>query len=332
MSVTDHSRPRGLDRRDFVSASLGALVVAAIPLAARGRRTVVKRTLPIMGTLAEVTVVHRDPRYAEHAIDVAYDALRDVERRMTRFRPDSEIGQVNNAAHLAPVAVSVESMFVVDAALRWARASDGAFDPAIGRVVELWDVAHRHEPPPSVSVRRLAGRSLYHKVDTGIDAGRPSIFFTDDDVHLDLGAIAKGYGIDRAIEALRAIGVAHALIDVGGEVAAIGGSAPGEPWRVGIASPEDPVTVRRTLELTDGAIATSGDYEQFFRWRGFKYHHLMDPDTAAPRVAAERSVTVGATTCMDADAAATAVFGMERLKAQNLLDRCSPGAQLIDVA
>jgi thiamine biosynthesis lipoprotein len=315
-----------------MAAGIGALVVAAVPIAARRRRTVVKRTLPIMGTMAEFTIVHRDPRYAQRAIDAAYRALQDVERRMTRFRGDSEIGRVNAAAHIAPIVVSAGTRYVVDAALRWARASGGAFDPAIGRVVELWDIAHRHEPPPDASVRRLASRGLHRKVETGVEGRQPVLFFTDEDVHLDLGAIAKGYGVDRAIEAMRALGVEHALIDVGGEVAAIGGSAPGEPWQVGIASPDDPREVRYVVELTDGAIATSGDYEQFFRWRGRRYHHLMDPDTAAPRLTALHSVSVSASTCMDADAAATAIYGMPFEKAQQVLDRCTFGARVIDVA
>jgi thiamine biosynthesis lipoprotein len=332
MSATNRPARAGLGRREFVAAGIGVLVVAAIPVAARRRRVVVKRTLPVMGTLAEFTVIHRDARYADGAIDAAYAALQAVERRMTRFRADSDIGRANAAAHIAPVAVSAETMFVVDAALRWARASNGTFDPAIGRVVELWDVVHRHEPPPDASVRRLAARSFYHTVEVGAEGKQPSIFFTDDDVHLDLSAIAKGYGIDRAIETLRGLGVEHALVDVGGEVSAIGGSAAGEPWRVGIASPDDPRHVRQTVELTDGALATSGDYEQFFRWRGQRYHHLMNPETAAPRVTPIHSVSVTASSCMDADAAATAVFGMARDEAQHLLDRRSPGAQLIDVA
>ncbi|MFN8583137.1 MAG: FAD:protein FMN transferase [Gemmatimonadaceae bacterium] len=320
-----------LGRREFVAASAGALVVAAIPAATR-RRTAVKRTIPVMGTLAEFTVVHRDERIAEAAIDRAVAALRDVERRMTRFRNDSEVGQANLGAHLAPVAVSAETHAVVAAGVRWAEASAGAFDPAIGRVVELWDVAHAHEPPRSEAVHRLARRHFYRKIQLGTERGRPSIFFADQDVHLDLGAIAKGYGVDRAIDALRAAGIANGLVDVGGEVAAIGGASGDEPWRIGIADPADPRVVRATVELTDGAIATSGDYEQFFRWRGHRYHHLMDPDTAAPRETPMHSVTIRAGCCMDADAAATATYGMTRGDAQRLLDRMSPGAQVIDMA
>lgn len=321
-----------LGRREFVAVGVGALVVGAIPAAAIRRRQVVKRTMPVMGTLAEFTVVHRDARYAERAIDAAQRALADVERRMTRFRADSEIGRANATAHFTPVKVSMDTMLVVDAALRWARASHGAFDPAIGRVVELWDVMHRHEPPPTLAVRRLAGRRLFEKIEVGTDGSQPSIFFTQDDVHLDLGAIAKGYGVDRGMDAMRAAGVEHALIDVGGEIVAIGGPAPDEPWRIGIADPGDPRVLRQTVELTDGAIATSGDYEQFFRWRGRRYHHLMDPETAAPRDTPMHSVSIRAETCMDADAAATAVYGMTQRDGQQVLDRRSPGAQVIDMA
>lgn len=321
-----------LARREFVALGVGALVVGAIPAAIIRRRQVVKRTMPVMGTLAEFTVLHRDTQHAELAIDAAQAALVGVERKMTRFRTDSDVGRANAGAHLAPVAVSGATMYVVEAALRWAQASSGTFEPAIGRVVELWDVMHRHEPPPEVSVRRLAGRSFYHKVEIGTERLQPSIFFTDDDVHLDLGAIAKGYGVDCAIDALRGMGVKHALVDVGGEVAAIGGVSPDEPWQIGIASPDDPRVMRRTVELTDGAIATSGDYEQFFRWRGRRYHHLMDPETAAPRDTPMHSVSIRAETCMDADAAATAVFGMTQAAGQQVLDRRSPGAQVLDMA
>ena len=104
--------------------------------------------------------------------------------------------------------------------------------------------------------------------------------YDDRDIHLDLGAIAKGYGIDRAIDALRARGIAHAIVTVGGDLYALGGSPEGEPWKVGIRDPHDLSAVwpaRSTC--ADRAVTTSGDYERFFRYRGVRYHHLMDPVT-----------------------------------------------------
>lgn len=101
-------------------------------------------------------------------------------------------------------------------ALQWARPSEGAFDPAIGRVVELWDVTHRHAPPPDQGVRRLAGRQLYRAAELGLERGQHAVRFATDDVHLDLGGIAKGYGVDRAVDALCDHGIHNALVNAGG--------------------------------------------------------------------------------------------------------------------
>ena len=319
-------------RREVLALGLGAFVVAAIPMAARRRASLIKRTLPVMGSFAEVTVVHRDARYAEAAIDAALGELVRVDRTMSRFRADSDIGRANLAAATRPVAITPDTQTVIASALDWARASHGAFDPAIGRVVELWDVVHRREPPPEPRVRKLAARHFHRHVELGTEHGTPVVFFRDPDIHLDLGAIAKGYGVDLAGDALRRWGITQALIDVGGEIIAIGGAPDGNPWRVGIQSPDDDRSLLGEFDLADAAVATSGDYEQFFRFRGIRYHHLMDPEFAAPRRTPEHSITTIAGRCMDADAAATAAYGMSLDDATRLLARQAPGARVLTIA
>jgi FAD:protein FMN transferase len=315
-------------RREFIAVGIGAFVVAAVPISARFRRRTVRRMLPVMGTIAEITVIADDYRGGEHAIDAAFAELTGVERTMSRFLPASDVGRANALAFHQPVAVSGPTRDVLDAALRWAHASDGAFDPAIGRVVELWDVNHRREPPPDAPVRRLAARHLFHGVELGMEKGKPAVAFRSPDIHLDLGGIAKGYGVDRASDALRALGVRDALINVGGDLVAMGMAPDDAPWHVGIQSPVDPDELLGVLDVSDRAVATSGDYVQFFRFRGVRYHHLMDPATARPRQTSEHSVTVEAETCMNADAAATAVFGMSATDARALLASRMPGARL----
>lgn len=327
--MTHHQSPRGPARREFVAFGIGAFVVASVPLARRSGPRVTRRTLPIMGTFADIAVIHRDVRHAEGAIDAAFGELRRVEATMSRFRPDSEIGTVNRLAAHAPVRVGAETFGVVEAALAWARASDGAFDPAIGRVVELWDVTRRNTPPESAPLARLAGRRLFEEVRLATERGRHVIALGDPDIHLDLGGIAKGYAVDRAVEALRAWGVRDAIVNVGGDLYALGSAPGGAPWRVGVQSPDDPGTIVRTLELADRAVATSGDYAQCFRYRGVRYHHLMDPDTAAPRSASEHSITVEAASCIEADAAATALFGMGAVRARALLQGRAPDARIV---
>jgi thiamine biosynthesis lipoprotein len=196
-------------------------------------------------------------------------------------------------------------------------------------VSELWDVLNRHEPPAGERVQRLAARGFWRKVDVAVHAGAPRVRFDDPDLHLDLGAIAKGYGVDRATDALRARGVEHAIVTVGGDLFALGNSPEGEPWTVGIRSPHDRHALAATLRVSDRAVATSGDYERFFRWRGMRYHHLIDPATAAPRCTPFHSATVLASRCMDADAASTSVFGLPRDAALVIARRLDASVEVI---
>jgi thiamine biosynthesis lipoprotein len=195
--------------------------------------------------------------------------------------------------------------------------------------VKLWDVGSRTEPPPDDAVRRLAGRGFYRALDLGTRRGEPVISFTDPDVELDLGGIAKGYGVDRAVEALQRAGVTQALVNVGGDLYALGNAEDGGPWRIGIRSPEEPGRLAGELEVRDAAVATSGDYLQFFQHGGRRYHHLLDPVTGAPRLTAVHSLTIQATTCLVADAAATALYGMPRARAERVLHAHAPDARLV---
>jgi thiamine biosynthesis lipoprotein len=317
------------DRRRFLALGAGIFVVSMVPVALARRNTLARRTVPLMGTIAEVQVAHRDVRVAEDAIDAALYELDLVERTMSRFRADSDIGRANAGAARDAVAVTPATALVVRTALEWAERSDGRFDPALGSVSGLWDVLNRHEPPPAERVTPLAHRGFWRKVDVGTLGGSPVLRYSDRDVQLDLGAIAKGYGIDRAISALRARGIEHAIVTVGGDLYALGGSPDGGDWEVGIRDPYDLAALAGTMRVRDRAVATSGDYERFFKWRGMRYHHLMDPATAAPRITPVHSVTVTAHRAIDADAASTSVFGLGRDAALAAVRRAIPDADAI---
>lgn len=327
MSTTQQT-PAGLTRRGFVSLGIGALVVGSFPLALWRRRQVARRSMPVMGTIADVVVLHRSTTIAQAAIDAALAELRRVERLMTRFSTESDIGRANRASIAAPIVVSPDTALVVGEALRWAGASNGAYDPAVGTAVELWDVTNRQEPPEAARVAALAGRHLYHAIEVGSFRGEAVLVRRDADARFDLGGIAKGYGVDRAIAVLREWGITGAVVDVGGDLYALGGPD-GDGWRVGIQSPDSATEVARVFSLCDGAVATSGTYAQFFRHRERRYHHLLDPKTAAPRSTSVRSFTVHADSCMHADVAATACFGMSDADAAVTLGRCEPGARVV---
>jgi thiamine biosynthesis lipoprotein len=327
MSMT--SERRGPSRREFVAFGVGAFAVAALPLVERRRARVVRRSLPVMGTIAELAVVHNDERFAHAAMDAAMDELRRVERTMTRFTATSDIGRANSGATGAPVVVGAETALVVSEALRWADATAGAYDPAIGGAVTLWDVTHRHEPPPSDRVTRLAGRALYRTIEVDAHHGASVLRYHDDDASLDLGAIAKGYGVDCAVRVLREQGIRSALVDVGGDLYALGAAPDGEAWRVGIQDPNDDRGLIGTVDVSDAALATSGTYIRFFRYRGHRFHHLLDPVTGAPRETQVQSFTIQADSCMHADVAATALYGMPEQRAARVLARCAPSASVV---
>ena len=328
MSSTDRQASAGPTRRQMIALGIGVFAVTAVPFLRARRARLVRRSVPLMGTLAEVGVVHEHPVYAHAAIDAAFDALREVERLMTRFAPESDVGRANRFAARDAVAVAPATAGVLAAAVDWAVASEGRFDPCLARVTDLWDVTRRTAPPPVARIRPFAGRHLYRALD--LDRGpTPRVRLTDPDAAIDLGGIAKGYGVDRAVEALRGWGVDRGLVNVGGDLYALGSSEDGDPWQVGIRSPTDPDQVAGAVPVADAAIATSGDYEQYFSAGGQRYHHLLDPETAAPRRSAAHSVTVRAATCLAADAAATAVFGLDAAAARRMLRR--RGAEVLRI-
>ena len=322
----------GLSRRDFVAAGLGAFAVAALAPTALGgrRRRLVRRSIPVMGTVAEIAVVTDGDRAgAQAAIDAAFDELRRVDRTMTRYSDRSDVGRANLHAARRPVGVEPSTAHVIERALNWAEASGGVFDPCLAGAVALWDVKHRSEPPPRHMVRQWADRGLHRDLELDRTGDRPRVRYTDPDVGLDLGGIAKGYGVDRAAGALRDHGVRDALVNAGGDLYALGRSPDGDAWKVGVRSPADPTRIVSTVRLEDRGVATSGDYEQYFAHDGRRYHHLLDPRTGTPRRTRIHSTTVSAESCLDADAAATAAFGADPADARRLLATVDPGADLI---
>jgi thiamine biosynthesis lipoprotein len=329
MNETERPERSFPSRREFVALGVGAFVVATLPAAVRRRRALIRRTVPVMGTFAEFAVLHRDERYAQAAIDAAIGELRFVDRTMTWFSHDSDVGRANLKAAAGPVVVSKETARVLESSLLWAKASEGAFDPCLGKAVALWDVGHRHAPPAAGRVKRLAGRDLYKALELGSRRGEPVVLYHDPDVAIDLGGIAKGYAVDRAAEALRSYGIYNAVVNVGGDLYALGISEDDDPWKIGIRDPDNPDAIVGTVEASDCAIATSGDYLQYFTYHGRRYHHMLDPESGAPKRSTMRSVTVMADNCMAADAAGTAVFGMDPASAHRVLSAGDRRARLV---
>lgn len=246
-------------------------------------------------------------------------ALRDVNREMSHYQPDSELFRFNLHSSPAPFRVSAPLAEVLRFSLDLHRHSGGAFDPTLGALINLWGFGPAGPPtaiPTTADVARaqaLCGAGhLAVSPQNEIQKDLPGL-------QINLGAVAKGYGVDQAARVLAAAGVSNFMVEIGGEIVARGRNADGEPWRIGIDCPAPGLLpgeqLARQLRVSDLAVATSGDYRNFIEdAAGRVFCHILDPATGFPVTHALASVTVIAANGMIADALATTLFvlGPER--------------------
>lgn len=239
-----------------------------------------KQQAYVFGTLVEVSVASAPPETAQAAL-AAVLARFDALHRQLHAWEDSELSRLNAAlARSEPVTVSPALATLLADARAYALASEGRFDPAIGRLVALWGFhgTPRTQPPTSVEIDALV-RAAPRMADLVIDG--TTVSSPNPALQIDLGGYAKGHALDEAAQILRARGIEHALVNIGGNVLALG-RAGHRPWRVGIQHPREAGTLA-VVELADGeAIGTSGDYQRYFESNGVRYSHLIDPATGRP--------------------------------------------------
>jgi thiamine biosynthesis lipoprotein len=223
-----------------------------------------------------------------------------VDRGLSTWREDAELARFNRQADLGPFLFSPESRRVIAAALDLARETGGAFDPTVAPLVGLWGFgAQAADTPPTVAeleqaLRRVGWRHLEWR-----EGGRLARRVAG--VQLDLSAIAKGYAVDAIVAELARDRPIGALVELGGEVRALGAKPGGAPWRVGIDDPAAP----------GSRIATSGDYRRVRVIEGRRRTHVVDPRSGRPVEQKVASASVTAPTCMEADAVATALMVLE---------------------
>ena len=246
--------------------------------------------------------------------------LAKVDASLSPFNKQSVITAVNQNQN-----VKLNDMFldVYQLAMNISKETDGAFDITVAPLVNAWGFGFKNGIEPTKeqvdSLMQIIG---YKKVT--LDGGK--IRKTDDRIMLDCSAIAKGYGTDVVARLLQSRGVKNYMIEIGGEIVTSGVNPDGKPWRVGISKPTDDPTgngngVQNIVNITDKAMATSGNYRNFYYKGGKKYAHTIDPKTGYPVQHSILSATVFAKSCAVADAYATSFMVMGIEKAQQLLDR-----------
>jgi len=244
-----------------------------------------------------------------------FAAVDAVDRRMSTFRADSELSRLNRHASDAPFALSPALADVLGRAQSVSAASGGAFDVTIGPLVNAWGFGPeaRAGVPGPEAIARLRARVNWRSL--ALDARGGNLAKARPDAYADLSGIAQGYGADRIAAALEARGFGDYLVDVSGEVRARGVNADGVAWRIGIERPGGGArALHYVVPLANRALATSGDYRNYFEHDGRRYSHEIDPRTGAPVAHRLASVSVVHPDCALADAWATALFvlGPER--------------------
>ena len=252
-------------------------------------------------------------------LDKAIKRIEEIENRMSVTIQGSDVSRINSNAGKQPVKVHDDTFAVIKKALEYAEKSNGAFDITIYPIVKLWGITSEHPRVPTESeIQDKLELVDYRNV--VIDEEEKTVYLKEPGMGIDLGAIAKGYAADEVARILKKEGVVHALINMGGNVVAMGGKPNGQPWRIGVQDPRAEGARRHiaVIEVMDGSVVSSGDYERYivdvYKKTGKRYHHIFDPSTGYPANSGLMATTVVAPYSIDADALSTIVFimGAER--------------------
>jgi thiamine biosynthesis lipoprotein len=262
-----------------------------------------------MATKFEVAIPFGSHPFAQAAAEDALDLIDDLEDQLTVFRDHSEVSQLNARASAGPVATERHLFDLLGFCAGLTRETDGAFDIATGSLIKAWGFYRREGrvPAPAERTAAMAKTGMRHVI---LDERTRSVKFRVPGVEFNLGAVGKGYALDRAAELLRTKwGVRSALLHGGGSSILAIGHPPGNPrgWPVGLAHPWDEDASLGTVWLRDRALGTSAATFQHFVYNGRKLGHLLDPRTGWP-AEGTASASVTAPTAAEADAMSTALF------------------------
>ena len=251
-------------------------------------------------------------------IDGCADICKKYDKMFSRTNEESEIYKINNAKGKA-VEVSEETITIINKGIYYSKMSKGAFDITIGSVSELWDFkSENHKIPSKTKIRNAKSHVNYHN----ILINENTVQLADSKTKIDVGALAKGYIADRLKEYLLENDVKHALINLGGNVLAVGTKADGTEFNIGIQKPFDetgnPIT---SVKIADRSVVTTGIYQRYFEKNGNLYHHILDPNTGRPCENNLTSVSIITDSSLTADALSTTCFLLGYEKGMHLINQ-----------
>lgn len=266
-------------------------------------------TREMMGTRIHIELWAEDERIANTAIETAMQEIQRIDWLMNPLNLDSELYKINQQATIKPLLISDELYWIIAKSLYFSKISDGAFDISFSSIGQHYDY-RKGTRPSAEEIAKLRGAINYSAII--LDPADKTVFLAEAGMHLDLGGIAKGYAVDRAIMLLAEAGISSAIVTAGGDSRILGEHGE-RPWYIGIKHPRKEQENAVMIPLSDTAISTSGDYERFYIEGGVRFHHILSPGTGMPADSVQ-SVSILAPNAVDSDALSTTVFvlGVER--------------------
>jgi thiamine biosynthesis lipoprotein len=272
-----------------------------------------------MGSQLKLSAWTTNERDTELAFEQVFREFDRLEALLSVWKDGSDVVRMNQNAGITPVAVSRDTIEVLRTAHEASELTRGKFDITFGALSDIWRFDHDQDnvvPDRQLIETRLT-RIDYRAVQ--VDGTAATAFITRPNMRVHLGGIGKGYAIDRAIALLRQQKLTDFMIQSGGDLY-VAGSNGGTPWKLGIADPRGAHEPFATLEMRDGTLSTSGDYERSFMKDGVRYHHLLDPDFGEPARGC-RSVTIVTNRAVMADVLSTGVFIMGPDEGMKLIEQ-----------
>ena len=269
----------------------------------------VNRIIKLMGNRFEFTVIAENDRDGNDAIDAAILEVRRIENLLTTFNDFSQTSLINENAGIKPVQVDAEVFKLIQRSIRISTLTDGAFDITYGSIDKrLWNFDQNMTSLPDKETALLSVQLINYQ-NVVLDSKRSTVYLKNRGMRIGFGGIGKGYAADQAKQILQQSNINSGIVNAGGDLITWGSQLSGQPWTVGIADPAQTDRPFSALQISNMAIATSGNYEKYVTIGGKRYSHTIDPKTGLP-TSGVKSVTIICPSAELADALATPVVVM----------------------
>ncbi len=305
----------------YILVVLIVILILAVSILRKNQSIEIKYTQLLMGTVVDITLYGNDEQLLKLASDAGFAEIKRLEALMSHYKEDSDVSRINRYAGKNTVTVSPETIEVIETAKKISEISSGAFDITMGVFGKAWRFTKDDNagpiPPAKKDVEPLLTLIDYKQII--IDKITGTVKLGKEGMRINLGGIAKGYIVSKAVGAIKTKGIKKGIVHAGGDMF-IFNEIDNKPFKIGIQHPREKDKVIGTIDIFNGAVATSGDYERFFIKDGIRYHHIMDPKTGFP-ASKVRAVTIVADNGTMADALSTAVFVMGLEDGMNLIEK-----------